>query len=48
MCAEIFGQSLDIHSGGYDLRFPHLDNEIAQSEASYEIQQWTNYFIHTG
>jgi cysteinyl-tRNA synthetase len=27
------GGQLDIHSGGEDLRFPHHDNEIAQSEA---------------
>jgi cysteinyl-tRNA synthetase len=27
---------IDIHSGGIDLRFPHHDNEIAQSEAFYE------------
>ena len=27
------GGKLDIHSGGEDLKFPHHDNEIAQSEA---------------
>lgn len=27
------GGSMDIHSGGIDLRFPHHDNEMAQSEA---------------
>jgi cysteinyl-tRNA synthetase len=39
---------LDIHSGGVDLRFPHHDNEIAQSEAFYKCRQWVNYFLHTG
>lgn len=36
MANYIFGKSLDVHSGGKDLRFPHHDNEIAQSEAFYE------------
>lgn len=27
------GGQLDLHSGGEDLKFPHHDNEIAQSEA---------------
>ncbi|KAI1736665.1 cysteinyl-tRNA synthetase [Xylaria scruposa] len=42
----------DIHSGGIDLRFPHHDNELAQSEAYWSTPgcqvQWTNYFIHMG
>lgn len=37
MAAEFFKEyPIDIHSGGIDLRFPHHDNEIAQSEAYYE------------
>jgi cysteinyl-tRNA synthetase len=59
MCSEVLGHmslagavngggSIDIHSGGIDLRFPHHDNEIAQSEAYYDHAQWVNYFIHTG
>ncbi|CAM9924405.1 unnamed protein product, partial [Phaeothamnion confervicola] len=41
---------MDIHSGGVDLRFPHHDNELAQSEAKYDTgsDQWVNYFLHTG
>lgn len=42
------GGRIDIHSGGVDLRFPHHDNEIAQSEACFGCKQWTNYFIHSG
>ena len=42
------GGVLDVHSGGCDLRFPHHDNEIAQSEAFLETEQWVNYFVHTG
>ncbi|KAG9391420.1 Cysteinyl-tRNA synthetase/mycothiol ligase [Carpediemonas membranifera] len=38
----------DIHCGGIDLRFPHHDNELAQSEAYWGCQQWVNYFFHTG
>eukprot|EP01045_Picozoa_sp_COSAG04_P056109 COSAG04_NODE_26012_length_300_cov_1.288557_1_plen_26_part_10 len=26
---------MDIHAGGSDLKFPHHDNELAQSEAYY-------------
>lgn len=32
MASAIFGDNMDIHSGGIDLAFPHHDNEIAQSE----------------
>ncbi|KAG0701273.1 tRNA synthetases class I (C) catalytic domain-containing protein [Suillus ampliporus] len=48
MASAIFGDSMDIHSGGIDLAFPHHDNEIAQSEAYHECGAWVNYFIHTG
>jgi cysteinyl-tRNA synthetase len=48
MSSAIFGDSLDIHSGGVDLKFPHHDNEIAQTEGFYDNHQWVNYFIHTG
>jgi cysteinyl-tRNA synthetase len=34
MASAIFGDNMDIHSGGSDLAFPHHDNEIAQSEVS--------------
>jgi cysteinyl-tRNA synthetase len=32
MASAILGDSMDIHSGGVDLKFPHHDNELAQSE----------------
>jgi len=48
MSSQIFGSKLDIHTGGVDLRFPHHDNEIAQTEAHFESDQWINYFLHTG
>jgi cysteinyl-tRNA synthetase len=31
---------MDIHGGGEDLAFPHHDNELAQSEAYHNCQQW--------
>jgi cysteinyl-tRNA synthetase len=39
---------LDIHAGGVDLKFPHHENEIIQSEAYLNSHQWTNYWLHTG
>lgn len=48
MALDIVGSTLDIHSGGADLCFPHHDNELAQSEAYYNNKQWVNYFMHTG
>lgn len=49
MASEVLGEKLDIHSGGVDLRFPHHDNELAQSEAYWgSKEQWTNYFLHMG
>lgn len=48
MGSDFVGEKMDIHSGGIDLAFPHHDNEMAQSEAHYDCQQWVNYFLHTG
>jgi cysteinyl-tRNA synthetase len=48
MASEVLGRSMDIHSGGVDLMFPHHDNELAQSEAYHGCRQWVNYFLHTG
>lgn len=52
MASEAIGKTIDIHSGGVDLRFPHHDNELAQSEAYWSTPschvQWVNYFIHMG
>jgi len=48
MASDILGSNIDIHSGGEDLKFPHHENELAQSEAHYGCNQWINYFIHSG
>uniref|UniRef100_A0A7S4T7M1 cysteine--tRNA ligase n=1 Tax=Alexandrium monilatum TaxID=311494 RepID=A0A7S4T7M1_9DINO len=48
MATDIHREFLDIHAGGEDLRFPHHDNEMAQSEAYLGRPQWVNYFWHAG
>lgn len=47
MSIKYLGETLDIHGGGRDLRFPHHENEIAQSEALTE-KKFANYWIHNG
>lgn len=43
MVHAIFNEfPIDVHSGGADLKFPHHDNEIAQSEAYYGCDNWIN------
>lgn len=48
MASDICGPTLDIHTGGVDLKFPHHDNEMAQTEAHYGNDDWVKYFLHTG
>lgn len=49
MASHKLGSTIDIHSGGCDLKFPHHDNEIAQAEAYYNTgMDWVKYFIHSG
>ncbi|OWF41686.1 Cysteine--tRNA ligase, cytoplasmic [Mizuhopecten yessoensis] len=48
MASCILGESLDIHTGGVDLKFPHHDNELAQAEAYYKNDHWVRYFLHSG
>jgi len=48
MGSSTFGPNMDIHAGGSDLKFPHHDNELAQSEAFHGCCQWVNYFLHAG
>lgn len=48
MVNSVFNKPLiDIHGGGFDLKFPHHENEIAQSEA-YHHTQLANYWMHVG
>lgn len=46
MIRKIFGNTIDIHTGGVDLIFPHHENEIAQSEAAYG-ETFVRHWIHT-
>jgi len=48
MASSILGNSIDIHTGGFDLKFPHHDNELAQSEAYFDNDNWIRYFLHSG
>ena len=41
------GNTFDIHGGGPDLKFPHHENEIAQSEGATG-QKYVNYWMHAG
>jgi|LSQX01.1.fsa_nt_gb cysteinyl-tRNA synthetase len=47
MANKYLGDTIDIHSGGQDLIFPHHENEIAQSEAA-NGKAFANYWIHNG
>lgn len=46
--STIFGNSVDFHSGGIDLMFPHHENEEAQSCCYHEVEQWVNYWVYYG
>ena len=47
MIDSLFNGTIDIHMGGSDLKFPHHENEIAQSEAANN-QPLANYWLHNG
>ncbi|MGD1911093.1 MAG: cysteine--tRNA ligase, partial [Rivularia sp. (in: cyanobacteria)] len=47
MVRERLGETIDIHTGGADLIFPHHENEIAQSEA-LTGKPLANYWLHNG
>jgi cysteinyl-tRNA synthetase len=47
MTGACLGETFDIHGGGPDLRFPHHENEIAQSEAATG-KHYVNYWMHAG
>ncbi|MFL2819626.1 MAG: cysteine--tRNA ligase [Alphaproteobacteria bacterium] len=48
MILEIFGETIDIHGGGEDLRFPHHENECAQSFCRNNGKQLANFWLHNG
>ncbi len=46
MSTKYLGKNFDIHGGGLDLRFPHHENEIAQS-CALGCDMPANYWVHT-
>ncbi|PPF88548.1 cysteine--tRNA ligase [Subtercola sp. Z020] len=46
MSTKYLGAHFDIHGGGLDLRFPHHENELAQSHAAGD--PFANYWLHNG
>ncbi len=46
MASHYLGENFDIHGGGLDLRFPHHENELAQSSAAGH--DFANYWVHNG
>ena len=46
MSMKYLGETFDIHTGGMDLKFPHHENEIAQSEAATG-EKFVNYWLHS-
>ena len=47
MAKTLLGKTIDIHTGGEDLEFPHHENEIAQSEA-HNGQDFARFWLHNG
>ncbi|MFJ4228578.1 cysteine--tRNA ligase [Paenarthrobacter nicotinovorans] len=46
MVTKYLGKRFDIHGGGLDLRFPHHENEMAQSQAAGD--EFANFWMHNG
>ncbi|WP_027626547.1 cysteine--tRNA ligase [Clostridium lundense] len=46
MAYKLLGETIDIHAGGYDLIFPHHENEIAQSECRTG-KTFAKYWMHS-
>lgn len=46
MVTKYLGKRFDIHGGGLDLRFPHHENEMAQSQAAGD--DFANFWMHNG
>jgi len=45
MAMKYLGETIDIHTGGIDLAFPHHENEIAQSEGATG-KHFVRYWLH--
>jgi cysteinyl-tRNA synthetase len=47
MSKALLGDTIDIHGGGWDLIFPHHENELAQSESA-NGKEFVRYWLHVG
>ena len=47
MAKALLGETLDIHGGGWDLIFPHHENELAQSESA-NGKPFVRFWLHVG
>ncbi len=48
MIEKALGTTIDIHGGGQDLKFPHHENEIAQSSCAHSGAPLARYWLHNG
>ncbi|MEN3973262.1 cysteine--tRNA ligase [Sphingomicrobium sp. XHP0235] len=48
MIRSLLGQTIDIHGGGMDLKFPHHENEAAQSRCAHGGAPLARYWMHNG
>lgn len=48
MSSKYLGADFDIHGGGADLKFPHHENEIAQSCCAQKDSHFARYWVHNG
>ena len=48
MIEHHLGRTIDIHGGGNDLKFPHHENEIAQSACAHDGAPLARYWVHNG
>ena len=48
MIEQHLGETIDIHGGGNDLKFPHHENEIAQGTCAHHGKLYCRYWVHNG
>ena len=46
LCDDDYGNTIDIHCGGVDLKFPHHENERAQSCCANDTDSFAKYWVH--
>jgi cysteinyl-tRNA synthetase len=47
MAMHLLGDTIDVHSGGSDLVFPHHESEIAQAEGASGVEPFVRCWLHT-